>query len=91
MAEYRVVTLAPGHTLKLRRPGQQSGRPGKVTVRTSHRAPFDIDESRWNAAKAEAPIPTDLREIDPRAVFAAGGAVFMHESPPCKPWSGGRS
>lgn len=51
MAERRAVTLAPGHTVNLHRARMQSGRPGKVTVRTSHRDPFDIDEDRWKAAK----------------------------------------
>ncbi len=49
---YRSVTIAPGHTLSLRRARQQSGRLGFVTVTGRRRAPFDVKASLWN----EAPI-----------------------------------
>ncbi|MFH8652287.1 hypothetical protein ACH37Y_06180 [Sphingomonas paucimobilis] len=51
-SEYRSVTVAPGHTLSLRRARQQSHRPGFVTVTGRRRAPFDVQSSLWN----EAPI-----------------------------------
>ena len=50
--QYRAVTVAPGHTLSLRRARQQSDRPGFVTVTGRRRAPFDVKVSLWN----EAPI-----------------------------------
>lgn len=51
-SQYRSVTVAPGHTLSLRRARQQSDRPGFVTVTGRRRAPFDVQSYLWN----EAPI-----------------------------------
>ncbi|WP_294272893.1 hypothetical protein [uncultured Sphingomonas sp.] len=51
-SQYRAVTVAPGHTLNVRKAPQQTDRPGFVTVTGRHRSPFDVKTSLWN----EAPI-----------------------------------
>jgi hypothetical protein len=51
-SQYRAVTVAPGHTLRLRKSPEQTDRPGFIRVTGSRRAPFDVKASLWN----EAPI-----------------------------------
>lgn len=51
-AEYRSVTIAPGHTLRVRKLPKQTDRPGFVRVEARHRPPFGVKASLWN----EAPI-----------------------------------
>jgi hypothetical protein len=51
-SQYRAVTVAPGHTLNVRKAAEQADRPGFIRVTGRHRAPFDVKASLWN----EAPI-----------------------------------
>ncbi len=51
-SEFRAVTVAPGHTLNVRKAPKQTDRPGYIRVTGRHRAPFDVKASLWN----EAPI-----------------------------------
>ncbi|WP_419808358.1 hypothetical protein [Sphingomonas sp.] len=51
-SEHRIVAIAAGHTVKVRRSRQPATRPGFVMVEKSHRAPFEVPEQRWQ----EAPV-----------------------------------
>ena len=46
-AQYRRIEIAPGHRVTVYRAPRQSGRAGFVTVRKSHRPPFDVSVDRW--------------------------------------------
>lgn len=52
MSERRSVEVARGHRVTVYRHVQQTTRPGYVTVRTSHRAPFDIEQRRWDDGRS---------------------------------------
>lgn len=49
-AEYRLVPIAAGHTVKVRRSRQPAARPGFVMVEKSHRAPFEVADALWSKA-----------------------------------------
>ena len=51
-SQYRSVTVAPGHTLTVRKTPRQTDRPSYIRVTGRRRAPFDVKASLWN----EAPI-----------------------------------
>ena len=52
MAQYRTITVGSGHavqTLTVRKSRMQPERAGMVRVEKSHRPPFDVPQSVWDA------------------------------------------
>lgn len=50
-SEHRTVTVEHGHEVRVYRDRQPATRPGHVRVRKSHRAPFEITLSVWEAGR----------------------------------------
>lgn len=49
MSQWRVLTVAQGHSVKVRRSTRQTDRPGFVRVEKSHRPPFEVAQRVWDA------------------------------------------
>lgn len=47
----RLVQIAAGHIVRVRRLPRIAARPGYVVVEKSNRPPFEIPETRWKDAQ----------------------------------------
>ena len=50
-SEHRMVEIAAGHPVRLRLARAAASRPGFVVVKSSHRAPFEVEQQRWDRAR----------------------------------------